>query len=110
MRLGWQGNAGAVRFRKTIMTFTMRSESRKEVGRKAWLDIGSGRPLLACTLIDISQSGAKLALDDAAQVPPTFGLRLTRDGSPTFSCRIVWRNTDALGIAFAKAAESMDGD
>lgn len=91
------------------MTFTMRRESRKEVGRKAWLDIGAGRPLLTCTLIDISQSGAKLALDDAAQVPPTFGLRLTRDGSPTFSCRIVWRNAEALGIAFANAAAGMDG-
>ena len=91
------------------MTFTMRRESRKEVGRKAWLDIGSGRPLLVCTLVDISASGAKLALDDATEVPSTFDLRLTRDGKSNFSCRIVWRNTDALGIAFAKAVDGMNG-
>ncbi|MFZ1922691.1 MAG: PilZ domain-containing protein [Xanthobacteraceae bacterium] len=92
------------------MTFTMRRESRKEVGRKAWLDIGGGRPLLVCTLVDISPSGAKLALDDAAQVPPIFDLRLTRDGKSNFSCRIVWRNIDALGITFAKAGDGMNGD
>jgi len=84
------------------MTFTMRRESRQEVGRKAWLDIGGGSPLLPCTLIDISSSGARLALDDAAQVPPTFALRLTRNGTENYSCRVVWRNVDALGIAFAK--------
>jgi hypothetical protein len=92
-----------------IMTFTMRRESRKDVGRRAWLDIGDGRPLQVCTLVDISQSGAKLALDDAVQVPQTFRLHLTRNGQPNFSCRIVWRSTDALGISFAPAAHDMDG-
>lgn len=91
------------------MTFTMRRESRKEVGRKAWLDIGNGRPLLVCTLIDISSSGAKLALDDTAQVPSTFALQLTRDGKMNVPCRIVWRNVDALGIAFVKAIDRLDG-
>jgi hypothetical protein len=67
-----------------IMNFTMRRESRKDVGRRAWLDIGDGGPLQVCTLIDISPSGAKLAIDDAAQVPQTFRLHLTRDGHPDF--------------------------
>lgn len=84
------------------MTFTMRRESREEVGHRAWLDTGDGRPLLACTLIDISPSGAKLEVDDAAQLPQTFSLRLTRYGHPNFSCRVVWRNTNALGVTFAK--------
>jgi hypothetical protein len=87
----------------------MRRESRKEVGRKAWLDVGDGRPLLACTVIDISASGAKVALDDAAHVPPTFGLRLTHGARPNFSCQIVWRNADALGVAFAEAPDATDG-
>jgi len=85
------------------MTFTMRRESREEVGHRAWLDTGDGGPLLACTLIDISPSGAKLAIDDAAQLPETFALQLTRYGHPHFSCRVVWRNASALGVAFAKA-------
>ncbi len=91
------------------MTFTMRRESRKEVGRKAWLDIGGGRPLLACTLIDISSRGAKLALEDAPQVPLTFGLRLTHGGKTDFTCQIVWRSADALGIAFAKTVNEEGG-
>ncbi|HEX4043538.1 MAG TPA: PilZ domain-containing protein [Xanthobacteraceae bacterium] len=90
------------------MNFTMRRESRKDVGRRAWLDIGDGGPLQVCTLIDISPSGAKLAIDDAAQVPQTFRLHLTRDGHPDFSCWIVWRSSDAVGISFAPAAHDMD--
>lgn len=92
-----------------IMTFTMRRESRKDVGRRAWLDIGDGRPLQVCTLIDISPSGAKLAIDDATQVPQTFRLHLTRGGAANFSCRVVWRSTDALGIRLAQASHEMDG-
>jgi PilZ domain-containing protein len=90
---------------RTDMTFTMRRESREEVGHRAWLDTGDGRPLVTCTLIDMSPSGAKLAIDEAAQLPEAFGLRLTRDGHPTISCRVVWRNANALGVAFAKANE-----
>jgi PilZ domain len=87
------------------MTFTMRRENREQVGHRAWLDTGAGGPLLACMLVDISPSGAKLSIDDAAQVPETFGLRLTRYGRSRFSCRIVWRNSNALGVTFAEPAE-----
>jgi len=85
------------------MTFTMRRESRDEVGRRAWLDAGDGSALFVCTLIDISPSGAKLATGDVARIPETFGLRLTRYGHPNFSCRVVWRSDNALGVAFTKA-------
>lgn len=84
------------------MTFTMRRESRQEKGHRAWLDTGEGRPLLVCTLVDISQSGAKLSLDAIDQIPETFSLRLTRDGHPRFACRTVWRNSNMIGVAFAR--------
>ena len=92
-----------------IMTFTMRRESREEVGHRAWLDTGDGGPLFACTLVDISPSGAKLSLDAAEQIPETFGLQLTRYGHPRFSCRTVWRSSNMLGVTFAKAANEIAG-
>lgn len=91
------------------MTFSMRRESREEVGHRAWLDTGDGRPLLTCTLIDMSPSGAKLAIDEAAQLPEAFELRLTRDGHPSIVCRVVWRNANALGVTFAKAVNEIAG-
>jgi len=57
-----------------IMTFTMRRETREEMGHRAWLDTGDGGPLVICTLVDISPSGAKLALEETHQIPDTFSL------------------------------------
>jgi hypothetical protein len=85
-----------------IMTFTMRREIREEKGQRAWLDTGEGGPLVACTLIDISPSGAKLAIDSGDQIPETFWLRLTRYGHPRFSCRTVWRSSNAIGVTIEK--------
>jgi len=86
------------------MTFTMRREDREEEGHRAWLDTGDGGPLLTCTLVDISESGARLAIEEADQVPERFSLRLTRYGQPRISCRTVWRNADTLGVTFAEEA------
>lgn len=84
------------------MTFTMRRESREDKGHRAWLDTGEGGPLLACTLVDISASGAKLSLDVIDQIPETFSLRLTRYEQPRFACRTVWRNSNTIGVVFAR--------
>lgn len=85
------------------MTFTMRRESREEVGRRAWLETGDGT--LDCTLIDISPSGAKIEIDGAARLPEAFSLRLTRYSRPNFSCRVVWRSANEIGVTFTKAGK-----
>jgi hypothetical protein len=85
-----------------IMTFTMRRETREEKGQRAWLDVGEGGPLVACTLIDISPSGAKLEIESNDRIPETFWLRLTRYGHPRFSCRTVWRSSNAIGVTIEK--------
>ena len=90
-----------------VMTFTMRRENREEKGNRAWLDTGDGGPLLSCTLVDISESGAKLAIEEADQIPERFILRLSRYGQPRLSCRTVWRNANTLGVTFAQEANQM---
>jgi hypothetical protein len=85
-----------------VMTFTMRRETREEKGQRAWLDIGGGGALVACTLIDISPSGAKLEIESNDRIPETFWLRLTRYGHPRFSCRTVWRSSNAIGVTIEK--------
>jgi PilZ domain len=83
------------------MTFTMRRENREEMGHRAWLDTGGGGPLVACTLVDISPSGAKLLFDATDQIPDSFCLQLTRYGQQRFSCRTVWRSSNTIGVTFA---------
>lgn len=84
-----------------VMTFTMRREHREEKSQRAWLDTGDGGPLLACTLLDLSPSGAKLEFDGNERIPETFCLRLTRYGQ-RFSCRTVWRSSNMIGVTITK--------
>lgn len=84
------------------MTFTMRREHREEKGQRVWLDIGEGSPLIACTLLDISPSGARLEFDANERIPETFCLKLTRYGGRRLSCRTVWRNSNMIGVTITE--------
>lgn len=87
------------------MTFRMRQDNRNKVDRTAWISVGDGRPLRNCTLIDISDSGAKLALEEGDDIPDIFSLWLSRHGHPRYSCRVVWSSQNKIGVQF-----SSDGD
>ena len=88
------------------MTFRMRQDNRNKVDRTAWISVGDGRPLRNCTLIDISDSGAKLALEEEGDdIPDIFSLWLSRHGHPRYSCRVVWSSQNKIGVQF-----SSDGD
>jgi hypothetical protein len=69
--------------------FRMRQGNRNKADRVAWISVGDGLPLRNCTLIDISESGAKVELEDADDVSGIFSLWLSRQGHPRYTCRIV---------------------
>jgi len=83
-----------------IVALQSRRENRQEDGRRAWLDARGGSALLNCTVLDISESGAKLAIDEADRIPENFSLWLSRKGQPRYACRVVWRSFDAVGVTF----------
>jgi hypothetical protein len=58
-----------------------------------------------CVLVDISNSGTKIAGIRAHTIPDEFRLR-TPLGDRR-SCRVVWRTEDTLGVQFT---DCMDGD
>jgi PilZ domain-containing protein len=51
-------------------------------------------PPIACSISDISESGARLAL------PETFMLLLTANGGARRHCRVVWREGLMIGVEF----------
>jgi hypothetical protein len=51
-----------------------------------------------CLVRDLSDGGARLALDGAATVPGEFGLALS-DGR-SFQCTVQWRTLTGLGVRF----------
>jgi hypothetical protein len=89
-----------------IMTSRMRQDNRNKVERAAWINVGSGLPLRNCTLVDISVSGAKLALEEIDNIPDIFSLWLSRHGHPQYSCRVVWSRQNTIGVRFSSDDES----
>jgi len=60
----------------------------------------AGRPLFACTVRDISATGAGLALSEDAPLPRSFFLALTRDGAVRRLCEPVWQLSVVAGVRF----------
>jgi hypothetical protein len=88
------------------MTFRMRQAPRETIDRPAWISIGDDLPLRNCRLIDISDCGAKLAIDNFDELPDSFSLWLSRQGYPIYSCRIVWSSLGVIGVEFCPTAEN----
>ena len=55
-------------------------------------------PML-CTVREVSKGGACLFLGRPARVPDEFDLSVPRDGF-IYHCRVTWRGSDRLGVAF----------
>lgn len=82
----------------------MLTEQRKAVRRMvklpAKIDTGKGLPLRDCTLVDISDLGARLAVHHAENVPNEFAILLSPFARPFRKCRLVWRLSDYVGVEF----------
>ena len=56
-----------------------------------------------CTIMDISQGGAQLAIPAGSLVPDQFMLI-----PPSRLCRVAWRKADRVGVAFQPDESFMD--
>jgi hypothetical protein len=52
-----------------------------------------------CTVIDISEAGARLRVEDPQFVKPQFQLKFDRT-SPGRACKVAWKKGDVIGIKF----------
>lgn len=80
-----------------------RRRPRKQLNVPALIDIGNNARLRMCTVIDVSESGARLAVEDIECLPDKFSLTMPRLGQTRRSCIIVWRRHDEIGIEFIAA-------
>lgn len=63
-----------------------------------------GFSVLDCIVKDISESGARLKLQNTVSVPETFRL-LFSDGR-SYDATVKWRRIDSIGVKFSSAAAS----
>ena len=82
------------------MSFDMRLRPRRNVHTAAWIGFDGETRLQRCTLVDISEDGARLAIEEAEDLPDQFNLVLSRFGRPSHQCSVVWKVTDQVGVKF----------
>jgi hypothetical protein len=81
------------------MRYAPRAE-RKVSFSPGWIATGSG-DLTSCTIIDISEGGAKLKTPKAASLPGRLRLYLSPAAHAFRDCVIRWRTDDRIGVQFA---------
>jgi hypothetical protein len=73
--------------------------ARRRTNQPAWITVDGGFAARQCTVIDISEGGARLRVEDPQFVKPQFQLKLDRT-SPGRACKVAWKKGGVIGIEF----------
>jgi hypothetical protein len=59
--------------------------------------------LIPCMLLDVSNTGARVKIDPATELPTDFILILSRDKRLNRRCRMIWRDEGMVGASFSSS-------
>ena len=76
-----------------------RRAARTKSGATAWLRLDGGFAMRPCQVLDVSDTGVRIAVDPSLRVPADFVLVLSQ-GSQGRRVRIKWRNAKQIGVQF----------
>ena len=83
------------------MRADQRKSRRRPIRYSAWMALDNEK-LHGCVLSDISDTGARLDVEDSEDLPDRFMLLLSGTGSARRSCRVIWRAPHQIGVAFER--------
>lgn len=88
----------------------LRDADRRKFGRRtvckpAWISQDL-RLAQRCVVIDISEGGARLKIDQPDTLCPEFMLAIPEDDL-LYKCRIAHRQKDSVGVEFMRCAQSL---
>jgi hypothetical protein len=84
-----------------VITYEKRKHERKELKRVVQaVTVDDSRVPIECTLLDISQTGARLYVENAGELPSEFLLVLSDDVKRW--CRTVRRMKTDVGVKFIR--------
>lgn len=79
----------------------------------AWIAVTPERRF-GCIVADISQTGARIEVNDVTALPDSFVLLLSSSGAARRYCRVIWRRPKLAGVRFetslAEAAKPVSSD
>ena len=64
------------------------------------LETGDGSSSRPWSLVERSEAGARLLVDDPARVPDQFTLVRKGSVATLWKCRVVWRSDSHIGVKF----------
>lgn len=76
-----------------------RKTPRRQMRYSAWLAF-DGDVLCGCALHDVSETGARIDVDNSKTIPDRFTLLLSGNGAPQRPCRVIWRQPHQIGVTF----------
>ena len=80
-----------------------RRASRKPLRHFAWIATPEHGVLQKCLISDVSETGARIAVQSTESLPDQFTLLLTRNAKTRRTCRVIWRNGTRLGVQFDRS-------
>ena len=78
-----------------------RKSRRRTMRYSAWLVL-EGDQLVGCAISDISETGARIDVEDADAVPDRVELLLSANGAARRKCQVIWRQPRQIGVRFAQ--------
>jgi hypothetical protein len=77
-----------------------RKSMREHVDFPAWIESDFETRHSSCTVLDVSDGGARILVSARTPVAKEFWLVFSRDGTRRRRCRIVWRSEDQIGLSY----------
>jgi hypothetical protein len=88
------------------MAANRRKSVRRGIGYVASIVAPDAAWTRKCRVIDISSTGAKVALEEPGELPKDFILMLSERGGPQRRCHVVWKTGEQLGVEFERPKKS----
>ena len=79
-------------------------KARHQSRAAAWLTLDGGFAKRPCTIVDISATGARLAVQNGSKLGSKIALALTMDVRKLTPCRLVWQRGNEIGVEFVHVA------
>jgi hypothetical protein len=78
-----------------------RVAKRQPLRYTAWVAITADQRH-GCVVSDVSETGARIDVQDSASLPDHFVLMLTSNGTARRFCRVMWRKPSQVGVQFTR--------
>ena len=89
------------------MLIDKRRAARRLMRYTAWIAVAPGK-LHGCVLSDISETGARIDVENSEIIPERFPMFLSRNGAARRVCTVVWRKPKQVGVTFATRLAAAD--